>query len=153
MQIPCYTSSTDRLKRFNDLFQSRNELSVFHHGPNRHPHMLGKLITAHGPNDDTLAEQSLKYFLSLADPHKNKVGAARHELQPKSAKLLLQIIDPLPIHFQAAPHVFGVIQRGERRPLGRRVDVERLAHALHQSDQLRRADAVTNAQTRESVQS
>ncbi len=46
----------------------------------------------------------------------------------------------------------GIVERGQGSPLGRRVDVEGLAHALHQADQLLRADAVTDAQTGQTVQ-
>ena len=51
-----------------------------------------------------------------------------------------------------APDVIDVVQRRQRAPLRRRVYVEGLAHALHQTDQLLCCHSVADAQTCQPVQ-
>src|SRR5688572_5195135 len=48
--------------------------------------------------------------------------------------------------------MLGIVESRQRAPLRRSIDVEGLAHALHQADQLLRADAVTDAHSGQAVQ-
>ena len=83
-----------------------DQFFVLVHGSDRHPHVLGKPVPAGGPDDHALFKQLLKYFLSPADPHQNKIGLARNELEPEPGEFLFQIIDALAIGLQAALDVF-----------------------------------------------
>src|SRR5262245_23703058 len=114
--------------------------------------MLGKLIAAHRSHDHSLPQQLFKYFLALADADQNEIGLARHKLESHLGEFSLQVLESLAVDLQAVTDVVGIVQRRQRAPLGRRIDIERLAHALHQTDQLLWRNAVTDAQTRQSVQ-
>ena len=75
----------------------------------------------------------------------------RHVLQTEPGKFRLQILKPLPVGLEAAPHVLGVVQGGQRGPLRRRIDVERLAHAMHQGDNFLGTNAITDSQPGQTV--
>src|SRR5512147_91481 len=84
------------LETLDDFLQSVDKFSILVHRAHRHPDMFGKLIAAHGPHDDTLAEQLLKHFLAFADAHQNKIGMARHELQAESVDFSAEELESFP---------------------------------------------------------
>ena len=80
-----------------------------------------------------------------------KLAAGGHVREPELAEAGRQLFEAGAVHLAAAPHELGVIERGDRRRLRHRVDVERRARALEQRRDVGPRVAIADAQAGEAV--
>jgi len=128
------------------------EFSVFRRTANGDANGLRKTHPAKRAHDDSFEEEFIaERFCRRADGDEEKVGFARNGRKAEFPQFVVETLALLTIHFDGTPNVFGVVESGQRGRLTHICHIEGSAELVHFGDKRGMADAISDAQSGESV--